>query len=35
MAVKYTGEPFPIRSGDIYVIEAETSRFTELPFKER
>jgi PPOX class probable F420-dependent enzyme len=35
MSVKYTGEPFPMRGGDIYVIDADTSRFTELPFTER
>jgi PPOX class probable F420-dependent enzyme len=35
MAVKHTGAPFPMRSGQIYVIDVERSRYTELPFSER
>ena len=35
MAVKHTGAPFPMRKGDIYVIDVERSRYTELPFSER
>ncbi|HEY2937017.1 MAG TPA: PPOX class F420-dependent oxidoreductase [Gaiellaceae bacterium] len=30
---KYTGQPFPMRSGRVYVIEAERASFTELPFR--
>ena len=33
LAVKYTGEPFPMRSGIVYRIEPERARFTELPFR--
>jgi PPOX class probable F420-dependent enzyme len=30
---KYTGQPFPMRSGRVYVMEAERATFTELPFQ--
>jgi len=33
LAVKYTGDPFPMRSGIVYVIDAERARFAELPFR--
>ena len=33
LAVKYTGEPFPMRSGVVYLIEPERARVTELPFR--
>jgi PPOX class probable F420-dependent enzyme len=29
----YTGEPFPMRSGNVYWIEPEKAYFTELPFR--
>ena len=35
LSVKYTGEPFPMRSGTVYEIEPERSGFTELPFEHR
>jgi PPOX class probable F420-dependent enzyme len=31
----YTGEPFPMRSGWVYVVEAEASDATELHFAHR
>src|SRR5215212_2145814 len=30
---KYTGQPFPMRSGVVYEIEAERVSFMELPFE--
>ena len=33
LSVKYTGEPFPMRSGVVYLIEPERSGFFELPFR--
>jgi PPOX class probable F420-dependent enzyme len=30
---KYTGQPFPMRSGRVYVVEAERASFAELPFR--
>jgi hypothetical protein len=33
MALKYTGEPFPMRSGIAYVIEPTASRHFQLPFE--
>jgi PPOX class probable F420-dependent enzyme len=30
---RYTGQPFPLRSGTVYWIEPETAHFTELPFQ--
>jgi PPOX class probable F420-dependent enzyme len=30
---KYTGQPFPLRSGVVYVIETERASFAELPFR--
>jgi PPOX class probable F420-dependent enzyme len=30
---RYTGEPFPMRSGVLFVIEPERTGFTELPFR--
>ena len=35
LAHKYTGEPFPLRTGRVYVVEAERVGFTELPFNHR
>jgi PPOX class probable F420-dependent enzyme len=35
LAVKYTGKPFPVRSGRLYEIEPEQTGFMELPFEER
>ena len=29
---KYTGKPFPMRSGTVYEIEPERQRFADLPF---
>jgi PPOX class probable F420-dependent enzyme len=31
----YTGEPFPMRSGDVYVVDAEASGSLELPFRDK
>jgi PPOX class probable F420-dependent enzyme len=33
LSEKYTGEPFPMRSGRVYAVEAERASFTELPFR--
>jgi PPOX class probable F420-dependent enzyme len=33
LAVKYTGEPFPMRSGVVYAVEPERSGSMVLPFK--
>ncbi len=33
LSVKYTGAAFPLRSGVVYVVEAERASFTELPFR--
>ena len=33
LSVKYTGEPFPMRSGVVYLVEPERSGFFELPFR--
>jgi hypothetical protein len=30
---RYIGEPFPMRSGNVYWIEPETAHFIELPFR--
>jgi PPOX class probable F420-dependent enzyme len=35
LAHKYTGEPFPMRSGVVYEIEPERVGFMELPFSDR
>jgi PPOX class probable F420-dependent enzyme len=35
LAHKYTGRPFPIRTGRVYVVEAERASFTELPFRHQ
>jgi PPOX class probable F420-dependent enzyme len=32
IAVKYTGRPFPMRTGVVYLIEADRSAFVQLPF---
>jgi PPOX class probable F420-dependent enzyme len=29
----YTGQPFPMRSGVVYVVDAEASGYGELPFR--
>lgn len=33
LSVKYTGAPFPLRDGVVYVIEPERASFMELPFR--
>jgi PPOX class probable F420-dependent enzyme len=33
LAHKYTGEPFPMRSGIVYEVEPSLARFMELPFR--
>jgi PPOX class probable F420-dependent enzyme len=33
LAVKYTGEPFPMRSGIVFLVEPERARETILPFR--
>ena len=33
LAHKYTGQPFPMRSGTVYVVEVERASFAELPFR--
>jgi PPOX class probable F420-dependent enzyme len=35
MSVKYTGRPFPVRSGVLYEIEPDKVGFMELPFEHR
>jgi pyridoxine/pyridoxamine 5'-phosphate oxidase len=30
---RYIGQPFPMRSGNVYWIEPETAHFIELPFR--
>jgi PPOX class probable F420-dependent enzyme len=35
LAVRYTGQPFPMRSGVVYLIEPERVGFMELPFADR
>jgi PPOX class probable F420-dependent enzyme len=32
---KYTGKPFPMRSGVVYEIEPDRTGYMELPFEER
>ena len=32
LALKYTGEPFPMRSGTVFVVEAERAGSMTLPF---
>jgi PPOX class probable F420-dependent enzyme len=34
LALKFTGRPFPMRSGVVYEVEVEKSGFMELPFEE-
>ena len=34
LARKYTGEPFPMRSGIVFFVEPERSGCVELPFRE-
>jgi hypothetical protein len=31
----YTGEPFPMRSGDVYLVEPERIQELNLPFKPK
>lgn len=33
LSVSYTGKPFPMRSGHVYVIEPVAAGFMELPFR--
>lgn len=35
MAMRYTGEPFPMRQGVLYLVEPEQAGFSELPFQHR
>src|SRR4051794_19336832 len=35
LSVKYTGGPFPMRSGTVFVIEAEKAGALKLPFRSR
>ena len=35
LARKYTGEPFPMRSGIVFLIEPDRVGFRELPFRHR
>jgi nitroimidazol reductase NimA-like FMN-containing flavoprotein (pyridoxamine 5'-phosphate oxidase superfamily) len=32
---RYTGEPFPMRSGTVYLVEPDRVGFMELPFADR
>jgi PPOX class probable F420-dependent enzyme len=33
LSVKYTGEPFPMRSGTVYLVEPTHARHFQLPFE--
>jgi len=35
LAVKYTGQPFPMREGTVFLIDAEKSGALKLPFSPR
>ena len=35
MSHQYIGEPFPMRSGTVYLVEPETEHHVELPFRHR
>ena len=35
LSLRYTGKPFPMRSGIVYLIEPEKVGFMELPFADR
>jgi PPOX class probable F420-dependent enzyme len=35
LALKYTGEPFPMRSGTVYLVEIDRAGSMELPFKPK
>jgi PPOX class probable F420-dependent enzyme len=34
LALKYTGQPFPMRSGTVYLVEVERAGSMTLPFRE-
>lgn len=34
LSVSYTGAPFPMRSGQVYLVDVEKQGFTELPFTD-
>src|SRR3954447_15806637 len=34
LSVKYTGEPFPIRSGVVFLVEVDRASALELPFRD-
>jgi hypothetical protein len=34
LALKYTGEPFPMRSGTVYLVAVERAGSMTLPFRE-
>jgi PPOX class probable F420-dependent enzyme len=35
LSVKYTGKPFPMRSGVVYEVEVEKTGYMELPFEDQ
>ena len=35
LAVKYTGEPFPMRTGTVYLVEVERAGSMTLPFRAK
>jgi PPOX class probable F420-dependent enzyme len=35
LSIKYTGQPFPMRSGVVYLIEPRRVGYMELPFADR
>ena len=34
ISVRYTGQPFPMRSGTVFMVEVERAAVTELPFAD-
>lgn len=34
LAMSYTGQPFPMRSGQVYLVDVARSAFMELPFRD-
>jgi PPOX class probable F420-dependent enzyme len=35
LSQRYTGQPFPMRSGTVYLVEADRVGFMELPFADK
>lgn len=35
ISVRYTGQPFPMRMGTVYLVEPDKSGFLELPFEDK